>query len=134
MASLGGWEAHLFESAAAIPSAGGGAEHRIRAKAPEAAFVYLADVGAVERVVLESRAQPTAGFQELDAKDHRVLQRLITRSQVPAHFSISHTGNDEPLLSIADIVASARTDMLCARDSECYARIGHRVIGIHEVL
>lgn len=134
VAALEGWEAHLFESVNPIPAAGGWAEHRIRAKALEAAFVHLAKDCGVDRVVLETRAHPTAGFAELDAKDHRVLQRLITRAQVPAGFSISHASKDEPILSIADVLASSRTDLLCGRDSECYARLGHRVDGIHQVL
>lgn len=134
VATLQGWEAHLFESAKPIRATGGAAEHRIRAKALEEAFVHLAGNGAVDRAVLETRAQPAAGFDELDAKDHRVLQRLVARSQVPKAFSISHAGKEEPLLSIADVVASARTDLRCGRDSECYPRLGHRVTGTHEVL
>ena len=134
IATIQGWEASVFESGKPIRASGGGAEHRIRAKALEAAFIDLGTDGGVDRVVLETRSQPSEGFHELDAKDHRVLQSLVTKAQVPPEFTISHASKDETLLSLADIVASSRTDMLCGKDDECYARIGHRVQKIRQVL
>ena len=133
IAGLNDWEGHLFESAVPIQSTGGGAEHHIRAKALKQAFIHLAGEGRVSRVVIETRNEPTAGFDQLDKADHQVHQRLLTRCQVPAGFLITHAGKDEPILSIADVLAGARTDLLCGKDDEIYHRVGHLVEGIHKV-
>jgi hypothetical protein len=56
-----------------------------------------------------------------------VVQKLLSRDLVPKTFSISHSGKDEPLLSLADIVAGARTDLACANNEAIYPRIAHLV-------
>jgi hypothetical protein len=129
---LEGWESHLFESSVPF-RATAGAEHHARARLLEAAFTYLGTEAGVSRVVLETRAEPASGFDQLDTKDHRVLQKLHSRSQVPDGFSISHATKDELALGLADILAGARTDALCGKDDECYARLSHRVTKIHAV-
>jgi len=133
VATITGWEASVFESAEPIRTNGGGAEHRIRAKALEAAFVYLGTDGGVDRAVLETRSEPSEGFHQLDNKDHSVLQRLVAKDQVPGGFSISHANKDEPLLKLADVVAGARTDLLCGKGDECYAHLSHLVDKIEQV-
>ena len=129
---LEGWESHLFESSVPF-RATAGAEHRARAQLLEAAFTYLGNEAGVNHVVLETRAEPVSGFDQLDTRDHRVLQKLHSRSQVPAGFSISHATKHELALGLADILAGARTDFLCGKDDECYARLSHRVTRIHAV-
>ncbi|MGZ8754442.1 MAG: hypothetical protein ACXW15_04565 [Acidimicrobiia bacterium] len=54
---------------------------------------------------METRATPKRGFTELDQKDHQVLQKLLTRKNVPADLRISHADNTERTLAIADILA-----------------------------
>ena len=132
IAELEGWEAHLFESRNPI-RAGAGAEHHTRAKVLAEAFTYLSSRHGVARVVLETRSQPSQGFETLDRKDNQVLQKLMTHQKVPRGFSIRHESKTEPILGLADIVAGARTDHLCAVNEAMYPLVAHLVHEIRKV-
>ncbi len=123
-----GWDGYLFETAQPL-SARHHSEHHVRAKTLGAAFTFLgADVG-VSRIVLESRAAPKKGLTLLDEKDHQVLQKLLTQNTVPAGLRIAHTDKTEQIISLADVLAGARSDFLCRADMEAYPLIAHRIQG-----
>lgn len=128
--SIEGWDSYLFETDSPISSAAS-MEHHTRAKALADAFVHLSADGGVARAVLETRAKPTG--TGLDRRDHQVLAKLRSGRRLPAEFTISHARKDERLLSLPDILASARTDYLCAKNDEPFLRIAHRVTEIRTI-
>lgn len=123
---IGGWDGYMFETAQPL-QARHHSEHHIRAKTLTEAFTHLGAAGGVTQVTLETRSYPKRGFYQLDQKDHQVLQKLLTRKQVPEEFRIRHTDKTEPVLKLADLLAGARSDFLCGVNEEVYARIAHRV-------
>jgi hypothetical protein len=67
------------------------------------------------------------GFGKLDQQDHADLRKLIQRDQVPATLTIQHADKNQIMLTIPDLIAGARTDVLCAVDSVPFAMISHLV-------
>jgi hypothetical protein len=119
------WDAYLFETARPSTEAGR-RQHHLRSRLLKSAFSYLSDEGVV-RAVVETRANPKEGFYSLDQKDHDVLRKLQRHERVAAGFTITHADKSELLLVVADMVAGARTDWLCAVSRDPYALISHRV-------
>lgn len=119
-----GWDGYIFETARALPEANV-TEHHVRAKTVEVAFSRLSSQG-IMRAVLETRAHPKKGFT-LDQKDHQVLKKLKLRGVVPADFQISHASKTQTLLQLSDLLAGARSDLICNVYHEPYARVSHRV-------
>ncbi len=132
IAKMGIWDGYLFETAKPF-SPRHNSERRARAHTMSAAFRVLGGTEGVQRLVLETRGNPSMGFT-LDEHDHRTLQSLRDKNQVPHALSISHGTKAEPLLWLADVVAGARTDHLCNVNSDVYPLIGHRVRATHQVL
>lgn len=128
---LDGWDGYLFETAGPL-TARHFSEHHVRAKILGKAFT---DLGAenVLRVVLETRAHPQRRLDHLDAKDHQVLQRLLSQKAVPADLRIAHADKSEALLTIADVLAGARSDYLCGGDRVPYPLLAHRVRRVNTV-
>jgi len=133
VAALDTWDGYLFETAQSLV-ARHNPERRLRAKTMAAAFTTLGGAGGVMDLVLETRGKPSLGFTQLDEHDHRVLQRLRSRNEVPRTLSIRHETKQEPLLWLADVLAGARTDHLCGVHLDMYPRLAHRVREIHAVL
>lgn len=131
IADIDGWEGHLFETA--IPFLHGTSEHHVRAKLIEAALIQLSDVHGVTAIVFEARGHARDGFERLNQKDHDVLRRLQRQRRVDPVLRISHDTKEERCLVVADLLAGARTDELCAVSSEPYALVAHRVRSIHRV-
>ena len=129
---IGAWDGYLFETGRPLHPRHH-SEHHIRAKTLTEAFTLLGAAGGVTEVTLETRAYPKRGFYQLDQKDHQVLQKLLTREQVPEEFRIHHTDKTEPVLKLADLLAGARSDFLCGVNEEVYARIAHRIRATHTV-
>ncbi len=126
LASVDGWEGYLFETAQPLPSQHY-REHFVRAKVIGAALECLSTDGGVVRATLETRNHPGRGLSQLDEKDHQVLQKLLSQKRVRSGFRITHANKSEKLLAIADLLAGARTDYLCAVDSEPFALLAHMV-------
>jgi len=129
VAGVDSWDGFVYETAAPV-SERGAAEHFVRSKLLQAALVGLTHEQGVVAVTLESRAKPSSGFHQLDAKDHQVLQKLVSRNEVPARLRLAHGTKLEPLLWIPDTLAGARTDHLCAVNRIPYAPLGARVRGV----
>ncbi len=129
---IASWDGYLFETARPLP-ARHHSEHHVRAKTLGAAFAFLGVDMGVSRIVLETRAAPKQGFTQLDEKDHQVLQKLLTRNTVPADLRIAHADKTEQILSLADVLAGARSDFLCLADLEAYPLIAHRVRGVESL-
>ena len=53
--------------------------------------------------------------------------KLIARGELRAETDLTHVTKSEPLLWIADVVAGARSDLLCGRDHATYPLLAHRV-------
>lgn len=130
LADVDGWEGGLFETRTAYTSAT--SEHHARAKVVEAAFTTLPLMGA-SKIVLEARGTSTTGFGRLNQKDHDVLYKLQRQQRVPVSLRIEHRTKDEPILSIADLLAGARTDHLCGVADEPNALIAHRVLYVEQI-
>lgn len=126
LATVDGWEGYVFETARPLPDQNY-SEHFVRAKVVGAAFECLSTDGGVVYATLETRNHPGRGLNELDRKDHQVLQKLLSQNRVPRDFRISHADKSEKLLAIADLLAGARTDYLCAVDNEPYGLLAHLV-------
>jgi hypothetical protein len=126
LATVDGWEGHLFETARALPNQNYN-EHFVRAKVIGAALEGLSTDGGVDHATLETRNHPGRGLNELDEKDHQVLQKLLSQQRVPSEFRITHADKSEKLLAIADLLAGARTDYLCAVDTEPFVLLGHLI-------
>lgn len=120
------WDALVVETSRALPPRGH-SEHHVRARILRQAFAELNTQGGVFDITLESRAARGRGLDQLDLKDHQVLQSLIAARQVSGSLRISHATKSEPLLWIADLVAGARSDFLCGRDRETYGLVSERV-------
>lgn len=133
IAKIEGWEGHLFETARPLRPQHN-SEHRLRAKTMEAAFTTLNTSEAIEHLTLETRSQPSKGFARLDQNDHQTLQRLKNRGIVAQSLTIRHETKAEPLLSLADILAGARTDHLCGLHLDIYPLVSHRIRTVEQVL
>lgn len=131
--SIEGWDAYVFETARPM-SPRNNSEHQMRAKALSAAFTVLSAEEGVSEFVLETRGHPIKQLDQLDQKDHQVLQRLTGTQKVPAGLQLRHADKGEPILQLPDLIASARTGHLCSVDREMYARLSHRVRRITPVL
>ncbi|WP_420637742.1 hypothetical protein [Candidatus Poriferisocius sp.] len=127
------WDGYLFETAQPLTSRHN-PERRLRDHTMAAAFIALGADEGVEHLVLETRGKPSMGFTQLDQQDHRVLQRLRNKKEVPYTLSISHETKTEPLLWLADVVAGARSDHLCKVYDEIYPLLCHRIRRVHSVL
>ena len=92
-----------------------------------AAFECLSSDVDVTSATLETRNHPTTRSNQLDRKDHQVLQSLLSEKLVPSGFRITHDDKSERMLALADILAGARTDYLCGVDVEPFATLAHRV-------
>ena len=124
--AIDGWDGYIFETARPLSSRHY-TERHVRAKTLIAAFVHMSTEGGVAQVVLETRADPKSGFDILDQHDHQVLQRLLSRKEVPEDLRISHDDKTEKVLQIADLLAGARSDFLCGINVDVYPLIGHRI-------
>lgn len=122
---IDGWEGIVYETRAPVPNRI--PERRSRARLLHAAFPDLVATLDVHVVTLETRAAPHKGFEELDRQDHSTWQSLIAKGVLPQGRVLMHRGKDEPLLWIADLLAGARTDDLCAVDRSAFSVIAHRV-------
>lgn len=131
--AIDSWDGYLFETGQPL-QARHHSEHHIRAKVLAEGFTYLGSDGGVTKVILETRGQPKLGFVQLDAKDHQVLQKLLSHKKVPEDFRIQHADKTELALRIADLLAGARSDSLCGVNEEVYARIAHRIRAVRTVL
>ena len=100
LATVDGWEGHLFETARPLP-ARNYSEHFVRAKVIGAALESLSTDGGVIYATLETRNHPGRGLNELDRKDHQVLQKLLSQKRVPQEFRIAHVDKSEKLLEAA---------------------------------
>ncbi len=126
VAAIEGWDGYLFETARPLPQRHY-SEHFVRSKVLGAAFECLSSDVDVTSATLESRNHPTKGLNQLDRKDHQVLQSLLSEKRVPHGFRITHDDKSERMLVIADVLAGARTDYLCGVDVEPFATLAHRV-------
>jgi hypothetical protein len=81
----------------------------------------------VSSLVLETRSAPLRGFVALDSHDHGTRQSLVARGELRAETDLTHVTKSEPLLWIADVLAGARSDVLCGRDHTTYPLLAHRV-------
>ena len=131
--AIDAWDAFLFETARPM-SPRHNSEHHLRSKTLAAALRHLSTEVGTSRVVLETRAHPGRGLDQLDRKDHQVLQRLISLGEVAHGLSLGHVDKAEPVLQVSDVLAGVRTDHLCSVDRELYARVAHRVQKIVTVL
>lgn len=133
VADMDVWDGYLFETAQPLTTRHN-TERRLRSKTMSAAFTTLGAGGSVTELVLETRSKPSQGFTELDARDHRLLQSLRSKDEVPATLTIRHETKDEPLLWLADVLAGARTDHLCGLHTDIYPRLAHRIRDVRQVL
>ncbi len=117
------WESYITETNKPIKP-GADYEHGARASQLRSCFSYLHSL-EIKNLVLETRAMPN-GNQTLDAKDASVLEKLRHQTDIDNNFRLDHVTKNETILKIADLLASSRTDMLCAKDESIYPRIGHR--------
>ncbi len=121
------WNGILFETMKPIGQSNA-EEHRTRASQLKQSFQMLANNYQSTKVILETRAKRKTSRPTLDNKDIAVLQKLYATKKVARTFQIRHETKQEPILKIADLLASSRTDMLCVSDETIYPQIGHRVI------
>lgn len=133
VAELLEWEGLIFETARPL-SRPHHTEHYARGRLLRSALQELYGVQAVTIVTLETRSKPADGFDQLDARDHQMLQSLISKGEVAPGSRMMHAGKTEPLLWLADVLAGARTDHLCLVDSIAYGLLGHRVSLTRQVL
>jgi len=125
IASLPSWDGFIIEDPKPIPQ-GGGYEQTARERLLYRGFPLLAGLG-VTRVVLETRVRATTRQATLDERDRAVVVKLRQQGRLGDSFITRHTTKAESMLKLADMLASCRTDFLCARSEEIYPRIGHRV-------
>lgn len=121
-----GWEGHAFETRHALERRHHTDRH-VRDKILTLAYSELANSRGVGLITLETRATVTRGLTELDDRDHRLLQKLISKRRVPQTLRINHDDKSESLLWIADVLAGARTDFLCGVDRVPYSLLANRV-------
>lgn len=133
LVAIEGWDGYIVETGRPLPPQNY-SEHHVRAKTLGAALTLLGGDLGVRRAILETRSHPIKGFQELDLKDHQVLQKLVRREAVPKEFRIGHRDKGEAILGIADMLAGARSDFLCRADLECFPLLAHRVRRIETVM
>ncbi len=126
--SIAEWDGYIAETSKPIKPSGE-KEHGARASQLKQAFVYLG-IRGITQVAIETRVRPEAKHKTLDKNDLAMAKKLRDQKIIDARFHLEHVGKEETLLKIADLLASSRTDMLCARDEAIYPRIGHRVTSI----
>ena len=126
------WDGYIFETASPL-EARHHKERHIRARALQDAFTYLCHAGAVTEFILETRAQPSKGFTTLNEDDRRLGQKLKAKKQLPDKFTMQHGDKTEPLLWLADVLAGARSDHICARHEDLFPLLGHRILDIRTV-
>ena len=120
------WEAHVFETAHPA-SARHTSEHFVRARLLKVALVQLTGAGGVTGVTLETRSSPSRGLDQIDLRDRSVIQRLQDQGLVSPGVDMTHADKSEPLLWLADVLAGARSDDICAVDPGASARLAHRM-------
>ena len=98
----------------------------VRSKVLGEAFTHLSAEGVTE-AVLETRAGAKKDFQPLDHKDRQVLHKLQRQEVVPKSLQVRHDDKTEAILQLADLLAGARSDVLCGANREAFYRISHRV-------
>lgn len=125
LGELDGWEGLIYETA--VPLSHRIPERRTRARLLGVAFPDLLNRHEVHTITLETRASPQRGFSQLDQHDHSTWQSLVDQGLVPRRRVLTHGDKSEPLLWVADLMAGARTDHLCAVNRGNYAIISHRV-------
>jgi hypothetical protein len=129
--SLDSWDGYVYESSQ--PLRRSTPERRMRDRILRAAFQDLALGHGVREFTLESRATPKRGQWTLNRHDHSTLTKAMAKGLVPKGSSISHATKSEPILWIADVIASCRSDYLCGRDRSVFPLLAHRVRKIHRV-
>jgi hypothetical protein len=122
------WDGFLYESAE--PLSRSIPERRMRDRILRVAFDDLATEFGVRAFTLESRATPRHGQWTLNRQDHSTLATLISRGQVPRSAALAHATKSEPILWIADVIASCRTDYLCGKDRSIFPLLAHRLFRI----
>ncbi len=125
IAAVGDWEGYFYELAGPI-SGSPGAERKARFDQLSQAFQDLENVG-VSHATLETRNRAAARNMTLDERDRALVVKLRQAGKISDNFEIAHSGKDEPMLKIADVLASSRTDLLCAKDESIFPRLAHRV-------
>lgn len=126
------WDGYLFETDRALPSASY-SEHHVRAKLIERAFGYLDNEVGVRHATLETRGSEGSNFSLLNQKDHDVLRRLQRWEAISTEFQIGHSDKSAGILQICDLLAGARTDLLCTKRPHQFPLISHRVRSIESV-
>lgn len=129
--SLDSWEGYVYESSQ--PLRRSTPERRMRDRILRVAFQDLALGSEVREFTLESRATPKRGQWTLNRHDHSTFAKVMAKGLVPRGSSISHATKSEPILWIADVIASCRSDYLCGRDRSVFPLLAHRVRRIHGV-
>lgn len=87
----------------------------------------LVQAFGVEEAVIESRTRRLDRTQQLDKDDLDLAQGLRDTGLIPADFRVRHAGKDEPLLWLADFLASSCTDYVCGVNAAPWALLAHRV-------
>lgn len=126
--SLESWDGFLYESAK--PLSRSIPERRMRDRILQVAFKDLANECGVHAFTLESRATPQRGQWALDRHDHSTFAKLTSRRQLPEEAALTHATKSEPMLWIADVIASCRSDYLCGRERSLFPMLAHRLIRI----
>ena len=125
LAGIDSWEGFIFETPKPITRKKG-AERTARSAQLRKAYTFF-DGEGIKRAILETRSRASVGRATLDDRDIALLQKMQSKGEVSRDLQISHASKEEPMLKIADFLASSRSDFLCSSDVSIYPLVGHRV-------
>jgi len=123
--ALDTWDAFLFETASPVHRST--PERRMRDRILRVAISELVTQAGVDSLTMETRSSPQRGQHTLDLRDHSAISGLVSKGLIPRGIHMTHSTKREPMLWIADLIASCRSDYICGRDRSLYPLLAHRI-------